>query len=371
MRSAGSLIVQRDEEPRRREVVAAERRAVAAEVDRHHHAQVLGRVRRGTRGSARSPPTTRGDERVVQRSADRLGGALEVVERHLERRRACGRGVRAPHDRRARDGGRCEERTIDRRRARRLRSTPRGSRAMARAAPTALDTPRCAIPSARRRRWSSERPTSPSGVNTGSSLERRRRGPGAAGSRSRSNSIMSSFMPPTPSVIEWWTLMIIADPPPTSPSTTVYSHSGRARSKPAIAALRATSSTASKSPGSGARIRRRWYDRSKFGSADQCGGPTRSSGVTTRWRMRGISRVPRSIALHERGPVGAAVEREHGHDGRAERRILLDVPHERVGVAHVEIELLGPGHGPRVPLHHGPRALASLPALCLSTTIWL
>jgi hypothetical protein len=89
-------------------------------------------------------------------------------------------------------------------------------------------------------------------------------------------------MPPTPSVMEWCTLMTNAARPPSSPSTAVYSHSGRARSKPAIAALRARSSTRSKLPGSGARTRRRWYERSKCGSADQNGGPTRMSGVTTR-----------------------------------------------------------------------------------------
>ena len=119
-------------------------------------------------------------------------------------------------------------------------------------------------------------------------------GPGGPGSRSRSNSIISIFMPPTPSVIEWCTLSTSAAPPPSSPSTTVYSHRGRARSKPAIAALRARSSTHSNEPGSGARTRRRWYERSNCGSADQHGGPTRHIGVTTRWRRRGMRRLPRS-----------------------------------------------------------------------------
>src|SRR4029450_4206601 len=31
-----------------------------------------------------------------------------------------------------------------------------------------------------------------------------------------------------------------------------------------------------------------------------------------------------------------------------ERRVLLDRPHERVGVAHLEIELVGPRHGARL-----------------------
>ena len=70
-------------------------------------------------------------------------------------------------------------------------------------------------------------------------------GASSPGSRSKSNSIKSSFIPPTPSVIEWCTFITIAARPPSRPSTSVYSHRGRERSKPAIAAVRAMSSTAS------------------------------------------------------------------------------------------------------------------------------
>ena len=54
------------------------------------------------------------------------------------------------------------------------------------------------------------------------------------------------------------------------------------------------------------------------------------------------------------------------HDRRAQRRVLLDRPHERVGVAHLKIELAGPRHGPR--LRYAPYfckrpALASMNAM--------
>jgi hypothetical protein len=47
-------------------------------------------------------------------------------------------------------------------------------------------------------------------------------------------------------------------------------------------------------------------------------------------------------------PVRRPVEEQHRDDGRAQQRVLLDVPHERVGVAHVRIETLDvvrSGHG--------------------------
>ena len=169
----------------------------------------------------------------------------------------------------------------------------RGCRATDSAPCTASVTTRRAMPTARRRRC-------PSDLNTRSAAVKVRisstpsSGPGSTGSRSKSKSMRSSFIPPTPSVIEWWTFNTIAARPSASPSTRVYSHNGRERSNPAIAAVRARSSTAS-SVGSHTRTRRRWYMRSKFGSPDQWGGPMRSSGVATRWRIRGMSQEPRSI----------------------------------------------------------------------------
>ena len=81
---------------------------------------------------------------------------------------------------------------------------------------------------------------------------------------------------------------------PRAPRRACTPTAGGSGRSPAIAAVRARSSTAS-SVGSQTRTRRRWYMRSKCGSPDQCGGPMRSSGVATRWRMRGMSHEPRSM----------------------------------------------------------------------------
>ena len=45
--------------------------------------------------------------------------------------------------------------------------------------------------------------------------------------------------------------------------------------------------------------------RSKCSSPDQCGGPIRSSGVATRWRMRGMSHDPRSMRATSVSQSGA------------------------------------------------------------------
>jgi hypothetical protein len=71
---------------------------------------------------------------------------------------------------------------------------------------------------------------------------------------------------PTPSDSEWCSFRTSAALPPLMPSTTVTSHSGRARSKASIADRRANSSTVSRVPGGGAVIRLRCQVRSKWGS---------------------------------------------------------------------------------------------------------
>ena len=85
----------------------------------------------------------------------------------------------------------------------------------------------------------------------------------------------------------------------------------------------------------------------------------RSSGVATRWRIRGMSHEPRSMRVDERVPVGGPVEEQHRDDRRPQQRVLLDVPHERVGVAHVRFEALDvvrSGHG--CSLRRGPGIVA-------------
>jgi hypothetical protein len=68
-------------------------------------------------------------------------------------------------------------------------------------------------------------------------------------------------MPPTPSVMEWWILVIKALRSPSRPSTTTNSHNGRARSKPCMATGSAMSNTWRRQPGASGwpmRMKRRW-----------------------------------------------------------------------------------------------------------------
>ncbi len=87
-----------------------------------------------------------------------------------------------------------------------------------------------------------------------------------AGSRCQSATSRSMRIAPTPSDREWWSLTMNAASPPSMPSTTVTSHSGRSRSKAAIADRRASASTVSRVPGGGAATRLRCQCRSKCGS---------------------------------------------------------------------------------------------------------
>jgi len=72
-----------------------------------------------------------------------------------------------------------------------------------------------------------------------------------------SSNICANVTPPTPSVKEWWTFWMNAARPPSTPSTTVNSQSGRSLSNAAIAIGAAISSTARKSDGDGTTTRRR------------------------------------------------------------------------------------------------------------------
>ena len=126
-----------------------------------------------------------------------------------------------------------------------------------RTARVADPTARRAMPSWRRRSWRRASNVRPQGEGCSASAAA---GvwPGSSGSRSRSNSTIASLIAPTPSVIEWWSFWMTAALPSASPSTTVNSQSGRARSKLCIPIGSARSSSARRSPGAGARTRRRW-----------------------------------------------------------------------------------------------------------------
>ena len=143
-------------------------------------------------------------------------------------------------------------------------------------------------------------------------------------------------MPPTPSVIEWCTFIAnAAVAPPSSPSNRVNSHNGRARSNEHDAIGCSASRRVGASPGGGRRSRRRWKSRSNVDSTAQRGGPMRNGGESTRWRKRGMSACCALDACAQATPVRRLVVDGDREDRRSEDRILLDVPHERVLVAHV------------------------------------
>ena len=77
-------------------------------------------------------------------------------------------------------------------------------------------------------------------------------------------------------------------------------------------------------------------------------GPLRRSHAQQRRRdplahPRDQPRAPLDL-VHEPVPVGRPVEQQHRDDRRPQQRVLLDVPHERVGVAHVALEALALRH---------------------------
>ena len=127
----------------------------------------------------------------------------------------------------------------------------------------------------------------------------------ATGPDSRPNIMARSATPPTPSAPEWCTVATAAALPWANPSTSVQSHSGRERSKPADARTCACSNAHRSSPGGGAGTRRTCRDRSKSGSTTQAGVvASRTGGTATRWRRRGIARLARSMTCWNAGQPG-------------------------------------------------------------------
>ena len=235
-------------------------------------------------------------------------------------------------------------------------AAPTGSRTAANAFDVTRPGVRRAMPSIRRLVCESESRTSATvpNVSGAGTAGRSSSSSSSPGSRSRSTSSVSSAIPPTPSVIEWWTFIASAARSPSSPSKSVNSHSGRARSNALDAIGWSASSNVGASPGGVRRRWRRWKSRSNVASVAQRGGPMRNGGDRTRWRSRGITRVARSMRARESRPVGRAIEDRDREDRRPEDRVLLDVPHERVFIAHVVREL---------PRHHRPVLIDDLPAL--------
>ena len=150
---------------------------------------------------------------------------------------------------------------------------------------------------------------------------------GAGGCRSRSNTSDASCIAPMPSASTWCSFVTSAARPPSSPSTRVVSHNGRAWSKPAIAEIRASSTTVASVAGGGACTRRRWKPRSKSGSSAHTSGVSRVGGSPMRWRIIGMSCVARSVRATSAGQSGeqsnsaipSVVDRRWGSDSRIQR----------------------------------------------------
>ena len=76
----------------------------------------------------------------------------------------------------------------------------------------------------------------------------------AGGSGSRSNSTVARSTPEMPSTSEWWVFEISANRPPSSPSTSQFSHSGLARSSGWDAIREVSRNSCSSVPGGGSAV---------------------------------------------------------------------------------------------------------------------
>ncbi len=114
-----------------------------------------------------------------------------------------------------------------------------GWRADATAKGSARETPARSAPVTRRASNPSDSCTSPMGPDAAGLHP----GSGSGTSRSEcatvSNKRKARREPPMPSVSEWWTFMTSAARSPSRPSMSVNRHSGRVRSKPVMASIRA------------------------------------------------------------------------------------------------------------------------------------
>ncbi len=80
----------------------------------------------------------------------------------------------------------------------------------------------------------------------------------------------------------------------------------------------------------------------------------RLTGVgCTRWRSRGTRRRGPLHAAQEAVDVGPAVEDRDVGERRREVRVLLQPPHQALGVAHARVELRGPCHAAGTLRHPG------------------
>ena len=322
----------RDEHPRRGEGVAAGR-AVLAGAHRHRDAQLVDRlahlavVGAGAAGRA-------GDEEVVEAPAQLLGGRLGLLDRHLEHldappqralrsTPASGPG-RTPRTWRMAD---CPSST----------SSPASADDLARVAQEAEaalgGAPRDAEAAAQLVGERVDGGLDEAGVD-------RRRGTGRSGaigsvaSRAMSMNCSDMRMLPSPSAMAWWSFWIMAARPSSRPSTMRNSHSGRVRSNGVPTNVAVRSSSWRIDPGFGQRRPAQVVVEVEVGLV----APLRRGQPPE----RGDHPLAQAGHLH-RGPlepgaeplgVGGLVEQGDVGDRRAEVRILLEVPHQRLDVGH-------------------------------------
>ncbi len=135
-----------------------------------------------------------------------------------------------------------------------------------------------------------------------------------SGVRSKSPAISSA--PDTPSMAAWWMRVTAAMRPPSRPSTTCMSHSGRARSSGRPASSPTRVSSWAREPGAGSADRCRWASRSKSGSSIHTGWAVRK-GTSTRRRRNGGSRWSRSSSRRRTSANGSRPSRLPGSSTRA------------------------------------------------------
>ena len=131
------------------------------------------------------------------------------------------------------------------------------------------------------------------------------------GSRSSSTAKMSA--PAMPSIMAWWVLLTMAQRPPSRPSTSQVSHSGRERSRCSDMMCAVRSRSDSSVPGRGRVACLTWSPMRNRASSAQTGRPSSSGTRSARCRYRGIrssrdSMAAMSSACEGAGPSNSRTE---------------------------------------------------------------
>ena len=165
---------------------------------------------------------------------------------------------------------------------------------------------------------------------------------GSVASRARSMNCSDRRMPPSPSVMAWCSFWTIAARPPSRPSTTTNSHSGRVRSNGSCTIAAARSSSWRIEPGAGQGHPAEVVVEVEVGvvpplrrgqAAERRDHPLAQAGDAGH---RPLQAGPQAVG------VGRLVEDGDVGDRGAEVRVLLEVPHQGLDVGHPPVGAQGP-----------------------------